>query len=156
MSLLLWIRLKSFTTLKSYPTLTGRWSLVRWLWPFGDAEHLLRWTRVLSLFAGTQVAVQFMGFVGGLIVVRSLTKEEYAIYTIAGSALGLLTVLSDLGVSNALLTLGGRVWQDDDRLAQLVRSGLKLQWLFFAVAASIASLFLFTLGLKAGRFRTFR
>jgi O-antigen/teichoic acid export membrane protein len=120
------------------------------LWPFANRADLLRWSRLLSTFVGVQIAVQATGLFAGLLVIRNLSKEEYAIYTIAGSALGLLGVLSDLGVNGALLALGGRVWRDSGRLGQLVNTAIQLRWFFFGMGAIASGVVFFSLSIKAG------
>lgn len=67
--------------------------------------------RTLLLTAGAQSGIQFLAVVTGLAVVRLLSVREYAYYTIANAALGTLTVLTDCGVTQAVLALGGKVWQ---------------------------------------------
>jgi O-antigen/teichoic acid export membrane protein len=120
------------------------------LWPFTNREHLLRWSRIFSTFIGVQIVVQAIGVLAGLLIVRNLSKEEYAIYTIAGSALGLLSVLSDLGVNGALLALGGPAWRDGSRLGQLLNTALQLRWGFFGIGAVASGVVFFSLGIKAG------
>ena len=71
------------------------------------------WSRLqaLVLTAGAQSGIQALAVITGLVIVRLLPVREYAYYTIANAALGSLTVLTDCGVTQSVLALGGRVWQ---------------------------------------------
>ncbi len=65
--------------------------------------------------------------VSGFLIVRVLSKSEYAAYTIAASFQTLLNSLTDCGVGTGLNALGGRVWQDAARLNGLVAASLRLR-----------------------------
>jgi O-antigen/teichoic acid export membrane protein len=119
-------------------------------WQFPDKNYVLRWAGILSTFAGIQVLIQFVAFLSGILVVRNLTKANYAVYTVASSSLIILFTLSDLGIGNALLALGGKVWNDDLRLGQLLRTALKLRLVYFLFGALAFTAVLFPLSLKAG------
>jgi O-antigen/teichoic acid export membrane protein len=54
-----------------------------------------------------QVVVQAIAFAVGLLIIRLISKQEYALYTLGGSVSGAVSVLSDLGLSAALLTVAG-------------------------------------------------
>ncbi len=63
-------------------------------------------------YTGLQVVVQAIGFAIGLAVIRTLSKDEYASFTVASSVAGTVAVLSDLGLSSALLSAAGRRFHD--------------------------------------------
>jgi O-antigen/teichoic acid export membrane protein len=65
-----------------------------------------------------------MAFVAGLLIVRFLSKQEYAFYTITNAMQGTLSNLADIGVGSALSAIGGRVWQDRGRFGELIVTGL--------------------------------
>jgi len=83
--------------------------------------------RTLLLTAGAQSGIQFLAVVTGLAVVRLLSVREYAYYTIANAALGTLTVLTDCGVTQSVLALGGRIWQDPAALGAVVAGGMRFR-----------------------------
>ncbi len=120
------------------------------LWHFPDKDYVLRWARILSTYAGIQVVVQLVGFMSGILVVRSLAKADYAVYTVALSSLVILFTLSDLGIGNALLALGGKVWNDNLRLGQLIRTAFQLRLAYFALGVLAFTAVLFSLSLRAG------
>ncbi|MGO9241884.1 MAG: lipopolysaccharide biosynthesis protein [Bryobacteraceae bacterium] len=110
----------------------------------------MRWARILSTYAGIQVVVQLVGFLSGILVVRSLAKADYAVYTVALSSLVILFTLSDLGIGNALLALGGKVWNDNLRLGQLIRTAFQLRLAYFSLGLLAFTAVLFSLSLRAG------
>ena len=120
------------------------------VWPFSSRKQFLSLARTLAVFVGIQLIVQLIGFLCGILVVRMLSKADYAIFTIAGSALGLLTNLSDLGVGNAMLALGGRVWQDNVQMGQLVYTAQKVRWVLFVLGSLVATSVFLSFGLRAG------
>jgi len=88
---------------------------------------LRKWTPILLKFALVQGLVQLLGFAAGLLIVRSLTKQQYAFYTIGNTMVGAILVLADSGISSALTAIGGRVWQDGRRLGSLLNTALQLR-----------------------------
>src|SRR5579859_5834753 len=106
---------------------------------FVDRPRLLQWTRMLSTFIGVQVAVQMLGMLSGLLLVTTLTKHEYALFTIANTMLGTMTVLSDTGISSGLSAVGGRVYSDRYRFGQLVNAALSLRKALGIVTLSIVA-----------------
>jgi O-antigen/teichoic acid export membrane protein len=120
------------------------------LWQFPDKNYILKWAGILSAFAGIQVLVQLVSFLSGILIVSNLTKADYAVYTVATSSFIILFTLSDLGIGNALLALGGKVWNDNLRLGQLLRSALKLRLVYFLFGALAFTAVLFSLSLRAG------
>ncbi len=64
---------------------------------------------LLTRFASTQMAVQAIGFLAGVVVVRSMEPTQYGYYTLALSMAGVAAVLGELGLASAVLALGGRL-----------------------------------------------
>jgi O-antigen/teichoic acid export membrane protein len=65
--------------------------------------RLKRWTGIFAYFFTAQGMVQASGLLAGLLFVNFLPVEEFALYTLASSALVTLAFLTDLGSSSALL-----------------------------------------------------
>ncbi|MBW4488039.1 MAG: hypothetical protein KME12_09635 [Trichocoleus desertorum ATA4-8-CV12] len=94
------------------------------------------WIKKLSHFVSIQILVQILSTVSGLILIRTLNKEDYAYFTIANSMQGAINGLADSGVSIGLSAIGGKVWQDQYQFGQLINTAMQLrQW--FALAATI-------------------
>lgn len=83
--------------------------------------------RLIGSFAAVQATVQMLGFLAGIILVRGLTQPEYAYFTIANTMQGTINVLTDIGISIGLISIGGRVWHDRSRFGQLITTALRLR-----------------------------
>jgi O-antigen/teichoic acid export membrane protein len=94
---------------------------------------LKRWSLLSGQVAGLQVLVQGVGAVTGLLLIRALPKEEYAWFTLAASMLATLNLLADGGISSALTSIGGRIYQDSSAFSRLLADGrrlaLRLGWI---------------------------
>jgi O-antigen/teichoic acid export membrane protein len=80
--------------------------------------------KALAGTAALQAVSQLLIFATGIVVVRSLSVEQYAYYTLANAALGIAGALADSGMGNALVAQSGRVWQQPDRLGAVMAAGL--------------------------------
>lgn len=125
-----------------------------------------KWMPILAKFAVVQAAVQMLGFGAGLLIVRSLPKQEYAFYTIGNTMVGAILALADSGISSALSAIGGRVWQNSRQLGSLLNTALQLRrqlaiitviavvpvliWLLSQNGASRMSIFGLVLAVLAG------
>jgi O-antigen/teichoic acid export membrane protein len=83
--------------------------------------------RMIGSLAVVQAVVQVLGFVSGILIVRSLSQQEYAYFTIANTMQGTLNLLADIGISTGVISIGGRIWQDQHRFGELINTGLQLR-----------------------------
>jgi O-antigen/teichoic acid export membrane protein len=90
----------------------------------------MHWFWLLIGYFVSQVAMQAMGFISGLVIIRSLTKDDYAFYTILMTMGPVMTMLSDAGVGTGLSAIGCKIWQDNERMGVLVQTGLGMRRLF--------------------------
>lgn len=60
----------------------------------------------------------------GFLIVQSLDKSSYAVYTIIFSFLSVFVNLTNIGITPAMSGLGGKIWSDPDRLRALLNSAL--------------------------------
>lgn len=97
-----------------------------------------------------QVAVQAMGVASGILLVRALTKTEYAYFTLAFSMQSTMSILADSGISISLSSIGGRVWQDRERFGQLINTALRLRRYLAAIAVAAVAPFLVWLLIRSG------
>lgn len=93
-------------------------------------QHFLQWGKLVSITSLSQLLVQGVGFVSGILIIRLLPVEEYAFYTLANAMLGTMTVLADGGISAGVMTEGGKVWQDKKKLGAVLSTGLYLRHKF--------------------------
>lgn len=95
------------------------------------------WFKLVALTGGAQVVVQGAGLLTGILIIRLLPTREYAYYTLANTVLGMMTMLSDAGISSGVMAQGGKVWQDRTALGVVLASGLNLRKKFALLALAI-------------------
>jgi O-antigen/teichoic acid export membrane protein len=106
--------------------------------------------RIIGNFAIVQAIVQIIGFLSGILLVRTLEQREYAYFTIANTMQGTINLLADIGISVGLVSIGGRVWQDRHRFGQLIGTALSVRRKLGAVAIIIVTPVLYFLLVKNG------
>lgn len=80
----------------------------------------------LSGFATTQLVVQGLGFVAGILLVRQLDHVQYGFYTLAVSMVSVATILADLGLATAVLSVGGQLGTARAALGGLVGEAMRM------------------------------
>src|SRR4051794_41514805 len=80
--------------------------------------------RIIGNVAVVQGIVQGIGFLSGILIIRSLTQQEYAYFTIANTMQGTLNLLADIGISAGVVSIGGRGWQGQSRLRGIINTGV--------------------------------
>jgi O-antigen/teichoic acid export membrane protein len=110
-----------------------------------NSSKLLEWGKLVSVTGAAQVIVQLVGFLSGIIIIRLLPTKEYALYTMANSMLGTMTLLADGGIGNGVMAQGGKVWRDKQRLGSVIKTGLELRQKFAIGSLLIALPILFYL-----------
>jgi len=113
-------------------------------------RHALQRARIVGNFAIVQAVVQIIGFLSGILLVRTLEQREYAYFTIANTMQGTINLLADIGISVGLVSIGGRVWQDRYRFGQLISTALSVRRKLGAVAIIIVTPVLYFLLVKNG------
>lgn len=113
-------------------------------------RRALQRARVVGNFASVQVAVQVLGFLSGILVIRHLDQREYAYFTIANTMQGTINVLADIGISIGLVSIGGRVWQDRRRFGELISTALRLRRKLGAAAILLITPVLYLMLIKNG------
>ncbi|MDN3688875.1 polysaccharide biosynthesis protein [Cyclobacterium jeungdonense] len=97
------------------------------------------WGKIISITGSAQVVIQAIGFISGILVIRVLPVHEYAIYTLANTILGTMTLLADGGgISTGVMSQGGPVWNDNKKLGQILSTGLVLRKKFAGVTLILA------------------
>lgn len=96
-----------------------------------------RWVWLAGLTGGAKLFAQGMGFLTGFLIIRFLTVEEFAMYTLANTVLGTMVVLADGGISKAVMAEGGKVWQDKKKLGAVLVTGLDLRKKFGLISLFI-------------------
>jgi O-antigen/teichoic acid export membrane protein len=92
--------------------------------------------RTGQMVAGQSV-VQVFALFTGLLLVRWMDKSSYAEYTLASSALAFLNASTDLGLSSAIVGLGGRCYADGAQLSRLIDGALAYRRLLLLGCAPV-------------------
>ena len=106
---------------------------------------LYEWSRLLTITGSAQIVVQALGLVGGILVIRLLPTQEYALYTLANTMLGTMGILADGGISAGVMAQGGQVWQDREKLGVVLATGMALRRKFAIISLLVATPILFYL-----------
>lgn len=101
-------------------------------------DKAIYWTKNISITSIAQIAVQGLGFISGILIIRLLPVEEYALYTLANTMLGTISVLGDGGISTGVMSQGGKVWQDPKKLGSVLITGLYLRRKFAIVSLAVS------------------
>lgn len=105
-------------------------------------HRAIYWFRLISITGTAQVLIQAIGFVSGILIIRLLPTHEYALYTLANTVLGTMTILSDGGISSSVMAQGGGVWQDREKLGTVLSTAFALRRKFAALTLLVAIPFL--------------
>ncbi|MFZ4106233.1 polysaccharide biosynthesis protein [Flavobacterium sp.] len=108
-------------------------------------KTFIHWGKLISITGSAQLVVQAVGFACGILIIRLLPVHEYALYTIANTLLGTMTILADGGISAGVMAQGGKVWQDKQKLGVVLATGLDLRRKFAIVSLLITVPILFYL-----------
>jgi O-antigen/teichoic acid export membrane protein len=98
-------------------------------------DLIRRWGPTIGKYTLVQLCVQLLGACAGLLIVRTLPKQEYAFYTLAGALVPTLCSLATSGITYAASAVGGRVWEDRRRLGQVAVTAFKVSRVQAAVSA---------------------
>ncbi|MBS7566451.1 polysaccharide biosynthesis protein [Mucilaginibacter sp. Bleaf8] len=88
---------------------------------------ILQWSKLLTVTGSAQLVVQGIGLISGVIIIRLLSTQQYALYTIVNTMLGTMTVLTDGGISSGVMAQGGKVWNDRQKLGAVMVTGYNLR-----------------------------
>ena len=104
-----------------------------------DRVRIKEWLLLSSVTGGTQIVIQAIGLISGIIVIRLLPTTEYALYTLANTMLGTMVVLADSGIGMGVMAEGGKVWKDKEKLGKALVTGLDLRRKFAVGTLIIAA-----------------
>lgn len=99
----------------------------------------MKWGKLLGVTGGAQLLIQGTGFLSGILIIRLLSTDQYAYYTLANTMLGTMTVLADGGISTGVLAEGGQNWKDRNSLGAILATGMQMRRQF-AVGSLLVSL----------------
>src|SRR4029077_21086244 len=88
-------------------------------------------------FCSVQLVVQGLAALSGILLVRILSRHEYAYFTIANSMQSTMALLADTGLSIGMSSIGGRVWQDPHKFGRLVATTMQVRRYLAAAAVAV-------------------
>lgn len=108
-------------------------------------NNWMQWGKIISITGGTQVLIQIISFACGIFIIRNLSVAEYAIYTLANTMLAAMNILADGGIISGVISEGGKVWDDKEKLGSVIVTGMKLRMKFAIGSVFITGTVLFYL-----------
>jgi O-antigen/teichoic acid export membrane protein len=94
--------------------------------------RIFEWGKLITITGSAQALIQAIGLLSGIFIIRFLPTKEYALYTLANTMLGTITVLADGGIATGVMAQGGKVWQNKNGLGATIATGLDLRKRFAA------------------------
>jgi O-antigen/teichoic acid export membrane protein len=91
------------------------------------------WLSLTAKFLVGQGVIQVINLSIGLFLLRLLSVEEFALYSLAGGMLSLASLGTNLGVTSAFITLGTQVKDDPLQLRRLFYTIKKYRTLLFVI-----------------------
>ena len=104
-----------------------------------SSKKTSEWSKLVFKTGASQIGIQAIGFISGILIIRFLPLEEYAMYTLANTVLGTMIILSDGGISTGITSIGGKVWKNREKLGSVLSTGLHLRHRF-AIGSLVISL----------------
>jgi O-antigen/teichoic acid export membrane protein len=92
---------------------------------------------LIGKFLAGQGAVQAINLVSGLLIIRLLPVSEYALYTIASLLLSVGSLGSDMGLSQAVNTLGAKIRDDRQALGSLYAGAYRYRRILHLLALGV-------------------
>lgn len=98
-----------------------------------------RWTPIISSFLAGQGFLQLLNAITGFLLLRWLSVEAYAQYSVAFGFQNTLIVLVDLGFSGSIIALVGNRVSDKEVVGTYIRSAKRFRNRLFAIAIPVAA-----------------
>ena len=105
----------------------------------------MTWLPLISRHLAGQSVVMLINIIIGLTLLRILTIEEFALYTLATVFLQLAASCSDVGLGQAIMTLGARIREQQQSIGSMYSSACWYGNRLYAVATTaVVCMFLLT------------
>ncbi|MBU1109741.1 MAG: hypothetical protein KKB51_23875 [Candidatus Riflebacteria bacterium] len=98
---------------------------------YESLQPLFQYIRNIGKFSLYQCLIIIINLASGILIIRLLSTEDFAIFSLALLGFNTLNLLSNLGILQAMLALGGEVWQYPDKLGEVISCGLKTRKTIF-------------------------
>ena len=88
---------------------------------------VFHWGKLISITGAAQITVQLVGLTCGILIIRFLSPNEYALYTLANMMFSTITVLAECDIATAVMAQGGKVWRDPKKLGVVLATGFGIR-----------------------------
>lgn len=103
-----------------------------------------QWSGILSAYFSAQSVAQLLGVGAGILFVRTMSREQFALYTLAFSVVSFFHFLTDLGSTGSLVYFRRRAAEAGEDFAAYTAAVLSLRrWVFLAGALVVIVAFPF-------------
>ncbi len=102
-----------------------------------NKSGVLHWSALIGRFLTGQIVVHLVNLVAGLLILRYLSIQEYAIYLLGALLMNATAIGSDMGVSHAVISIGAPLRDDKSMFGELFRSALVLRRRLFALSIPV-------------------
>ncbi len=86
-----------------------------------------KWRGILARFVSVNALTQLIALVVGVLVIRGLSKDDYAAYAVFTSFVAAYILLTDSGLSGAVIGFAASSADDQSKLGGLFRTAFRLQ-----------------------------
>src|SRR6266540_1822933 len=106
--------------------------------PLFVGDRIARWSKLFLEFAVSQGIGQAAGMLSGLIYVRLMPVDQYALYAIGLASLAFLSVGSDMGLTGSL----SYFWRQSGNVSSAIEPRIaavrRLRWAFLVLASLVS------------------
>ena len=106
------------------------------------SDRFARWSRLSLEFALSQGLAQSAGMISGLIYVRLMPIDEYALYAMALSSLTFVAIGGDVGLTGSLNYFWRQSGSDGNVIEPIIAVVQRLRSVFFVLASFVCGAFL--------------
>ena len=100
-------------------------------------SNLKTWVLIIGKFLTSQGIIKFIDLITALLILRYLPVKEYALYIISSLLLTIGSTGSDLGLTQAVITLGARIQNNPTELGSLFSTARKYRRNLFSITSII-------------------
>lgn len=102
-------------------------------------RRLLKWTKIFSAYFGTQTVTQLLGIAAGLLFIRTMAVQQFALYALATSVITFFAFATDLGSTASLIHFFHRAGLERDDFGRYVAAVLSLRRIAFVLGALVVA-----------------
>ncbi|HEV8630102.1 MAG TPA: hypothetical protein VGV61_07280 [Thermoanaerobaculia bacterium] len=102
-------------------------------------RRLRAWTGILSAYFGTQTVTQLLGIAAGILFIRTMPVQEFALYTLATSVITFFAFATDLGSTTSLVHFYHRAAKEGEDFGRYLAAVLSLRRIAFVAGALVVA-----------------